>query len=74
MRLISGASSSSVASGISPTVSTPCACRPSRLEAAMPTATATKGAGTFGRKRTTPMRMSSIAMLTTSVAIEVCGS
>ena len=59
--------------GIRPTMPTPCACRPSNHDAAMPPATATSGAGECGHKRSMPISTAKVASASINVSPEVWG-
>ena len=57
--------------GIRPTMPTPCACRPSSHDAAMPPATATSGAGECGHIRSMPISTAKVASASANVSSEV---
>lgn len=59
--------------GISPTVATPRAGRPSSQAAAMPPPTAISGAGECGHRRSMPTSTTRLAVATARVSGEVCG-
>jgi hypothetical protein len=70
----SGSTSDGHPRGIVPTVSTPRASRPSNAIAATPTATATSGAGSFGRKRSSAISKSNVATPSTNAGQSRCGT